>query len=214
MKASIIIPMYNAEKTIIETIESTLAQTHRDTEILVVNDSSTDKCREIALSYRPWITVIDESSVNTGHPARPRNTGALLSNGEFLLFLDADDIILPNYLESTIPLMDLRAGVVATSMKRFGVQNDLIHPGVSSVTINNMPVCALIRRKAFLDVDGYDPSITHEDWDLWLRIGKTRWETRFFREPLFHYRTSLTGLNAQRDVEADKWREQIRRRHA
>ena len=58
-------------------------------------------------------------------------------------------------------------------MKRFGVQNDLIHPGVSSVTINNMPVCALIRRKAFLDVDGYDPSITHEDWDLWLRCSNS-----------------------------------------
>lgn len=211
MKASIIIPMYNAEETIQETIESALAQTHRDTEIIVVDDSSTDNSQKLALSYKPWVTVVAE--IPNGGVARARNTGANLANGEVFLFLDADDLISITYLEETIPQLDLRAGAVATGMQRFGLQKEYISPRISTFVENNLPITSLIRRTAFLDVGGYDPSIMYEDWDFWLRIIKTRWQIRLYDIPLFYYRVRPGTRNEMQTKDAEKYRDQIRRRH-
>ena len=148
-----------------------------------------------------------------GGVARARNAGAKLANGEVFLFLDADDIIVSTYLEETIAAMDLRAGVVSPGMQRFGLQKEYISPRISTFVQNNLPVTSLIRRTTFLDVDGYDPNIMYEDWDLWLRIIKTKWQIRLLDYPLFWYRVRTGTRNEMQTQNAEKYRDQIRRRH-
>jgi glycosyltransferase involved in cell wall biosynthesis len=92
---SIIIPCYNSEKYISEAIESALNQTYPNIEVIVIDDGSTDKSVEEIQKYGD--KIIWETGVNRGAPAA-RNRGLKKSNGEFVLFLDADDMLFPDAL--------------------------------------------------------------------------------------------------------------------
>lgn len=93
MKISVIIPVYNGEKTIKKCIDSVLAQTYEDIEIIVVNDGSTDSTAEILSTFRDKIKVINQPNMGQG---AARNAGIAAAAGEYLGFVDADDTILPN----------------------------------------------------------------------------------------------------------------------
>lgn len=96
---SIIIPMYNAEKYIEETIKSVMVQTYQNWEIIVVSNASTDKSVElIALLHDARIQVV-ELDINSGGPAKPRNIGLQHAQGEYIAFLDADDLWTKDKLE-------------------------------------------------------------------------------------------------------------------
>jgi glycosyltransferase involved in cell wall biosynthesis len=94
---SVIIASYNREKYIRQTIDSVLSQTFKDYEIIVVDDGSTDRTKDILQSYGAQIKNIHQE--NLGSEAAFR-TGASLANGEYLAFLDSDDLFLPNALET------------------------------------------------------------------------------------------------------------------
>lgn len=97
MKFSIVIPAYNAERTIQRCIDSVLNQTSLDYEIIVVNDGSTDKTAEILAEIKAsnlYVLQQENMGVSTA-----RNAGIGRANGEFVCFLDADDELLPNHLE-------------------------------------------------------------------------------------------------------------------
>ena len=101
---SIVIPMYNAEKYIGECLDSILAQTFKDFEVIVVDDCSTDKSCEIVENYLKKRGGSDikliRSKVNSGGcPGIPRNIGMRLSRGEYIMFVDSDDAIIENALE-------------------------------------------------------------------------------------------------------------------
>jgi glycosyltransferase involved in cell wall biosynthesis len=93
MKISVIIPAFNAEKYIAQCIEGILYQTHRDVEIIVVNDGSTDRTAEIAASY-PAVRLISQQ--NQGQSVA-RNVGAAAATGEYIHFMDADDLVNLDY---------------------------------------------------------------------------------------------------------------------
>ena len=98
---SVIIPMYNAEKYIAECLESILIQTLQDFEVIVVNDCSTDSCRQIAESYLEKFSgrlKIYDNEKNSGAGAA-RNHGLRRASGEYIYFMDADDLILTDGLE-------------------------------------------------------------------------------------------------------------------
>ena len=98
MKYSVVIPLYNKENSIGATIESVLNQRYRDFEILVVNDGSTDRSLAVARNYEPrGIRVIDQK--NNGVSVA-RNAGILAAAGEYVCFLDADDLWHEDYLET------------------------------------------------------------------------------------------------------------------
>lgn len=99
---SIITPMYNAEKYILETIQSVLRQTYQDWEMIIVDNKSTDKSREIVKSVNDDRVKLIDLGYNSGGPARPRNIGLDNAQGEFIAFLDADDVWLPEKLEKQI----------------------------------------------------------------------------------------------------------------
>ncbi len=93
---SVVIPLYNKEAIIKKSLESVLTQDYDDIEVVVVNDGSTDKSVEIVKSILdPRITLIEQEN---GGPSKARNTGVKNAKGEWILFLDADDELLPGAL--------------------------------------------------------------------------------------------------------------------
>ena len=104
MKISVVIPCFNNENTIIETIESVLKQSYSSIEMIIVNDGSTDQSEQVICAYIESkkitnITVINQ--VNAG-PSASRNCGATKATGEYLMFLDADDLLAPTYIDTCI----------------------------------------------------------------------------------------------------------------
>ena len=98
---SVIVPVYNCERYLPQAIETILDQTYEPIEIIVINDGSTDRSEEIAKRFLPRIRYY--SHPNKG-PGATRNKGAKLANGQFLAFLDSDDLWLPNKLERQMGL--------------------------------------------------------------------------------------------------------------
>ena len=106
MKVSVITPMYNCEKFISETIESVLNQTYTNWEMIIIDDCSTDKSKQIAKQYieRDKRIRLIELKENSG-AAVARNKGIEVSSGRFIAFLDGDDLWEPNKLEKQIQFM-------------------------------------------------------------------------------------------------------------
>lgn len=92
---SVVIPAYNAERYIDEAIGGVLAQSYSPIEIIVVDDGSTDATRERLAAYGHRVTYCHQPN-SGGYPGSPRNTGIERSGGEYICFLDADDIMLPD----------------------------------------------------------------------------------------------------------------------
>ena len=100
-KVSVIIPNYNYARFIGEAIESVLAQTYQPLEIIVVDDASTDDSIKVIESFGDKVKLIRQENGGVG---KARNTGARNAGGDFLAFLDADDIWLPEKIEKQIKL--------------------------------------------------------------------------------------------------------------
>ena len=104
---TVITPIFNAQNFIAETIESVIDQTYQNWEMIIVDDCSTDNSRDIVKKYEVKDSRIKliELEVNFGGPARPRNVGLDISKGDYLAFLDADDVWLENKLQVQISEM-------------------------------------------------------------------------------------------------------------
>ena len=125
MLVSVIVPVYNAEKFLKETIESVLAQTYQDFELILVDDGSTDGSGSICDGYARTderIKVVHQA--NKGLSAA-RNAGLDIMNGDACFFLDSDDAALPNLLEKTVIYMkEYNADIVAFSYTNFMIPDD------------------------------------------------------------------------------------------
>ncbi len=104
---SVVIPAHNSQRYIVATLDSILAQRHRPLEILVVDDGSTDSTAQIVREYAPEVRLIEQDQ--RGHPAA-RNTGIRAATGEYLAFLDHDDLWSPDKLERQMACFDRNPG--------------------------------------------------------------------------------------------------------
>lgn len=105
-KVSVIIPAYNAERFIAETIQSVLNQTFQDFELIVINDGSKDKTPDIVQEFcNKDSRVILINKPNTG-VSDTRNLGMRTAKGEYIAFLDADDLFLPTYIERKVNFLE------------------------------------------------------------------------------------------------------------
>lgn len=201
-RVSVLIPAYNAERYIGETIASALAQTHRDFEVIVVDDSSTDGTAAVLASFGNAIKV--HRQVNSG-AATARNTAAALATGEWLAFLDADDLWEPRKLERQLAMAT--TALCYSNRSNFGergpvpeIQSDVttMHDGDVFATLlleGNFITSSsvLIRRDTFADLGGFTTTLKNaEDWDLWLRVAE-RHDVRYCPEPLVRYRFHAGG---------------------
>jgi glycosyltransferase involved in cell wall biosynthesis len=118
MKVSVIIPTYNRENFVCEAIESVLQQTMTDIEVIVVDDGSTDRTREILKPYKETIRYI---YTKNGGPAHARNVGLKNAKGEYIAFLDSDDLYYPYKIELQSKFLDkfIDVGMVYTEFSGF-----------------------------------------------------------------------------------------------
>jgi cellulose synthase/poly-beta-1,6-N-acetylglucosamine synthase-like glycosyltransferase len=189
-KVSVIIPCYNYGKYVLECIESIKNQTYKAHEIIVVNDGSTDDTHDI-LSKRDDIIYINQQNFGV---AWARNNGAKKATGDFLIFIDADDILDSSYIEKTLQLQrHTNADVVSTDLEFFGEQTGIHkyaqHSHDTMLRWQNVPSsCALVKHQAHNYVGGFNPVAHYEDWAYWLEMYKKGMVFYKVDEPLFKYR--------------------------
>jgi teichuronic acid biosynthesis glycosyltransferase TuaG len=203
---SIIMPAYNAEKTILESIESVLRQTYILWELIVVNDGSEDRTNAVVLAINDErIKLIEQEN---GGVAKARNNGLCNAKGEYIAFLDSDDLWLEEKLERQIE--KLVVGKYKFCFAKtwcFGENSNQISNCLVNVALNFedkdkiliydfIPILTVLIAKDILDEVGYfDEELRGvEDWDLWIRVLQ-RYEVTFIDEFLTKYRVSSTGLS-------------------
>jgi len=181
MLVSIIMPCHNGEKYLAESINSVLAQTFTDWELLIIDDNSSDSSVEIIKSFCAIDTRIRlfHTEYSSGSPATPRNVGIQNASGRYIAFLDCDDLWLPQKLEHQVPLFEGDSIAVVFSyyekINTQGLRNNriVIAPGVVDYKmllggncIGNLT--AVYDTKKVGKV--YQKEIHHEDYLMWLTI--------------------------------------------
>lgn len=208
---SAIIPAYNAAAFLAEAVGSVRAQTHRAIEIIVVNDGSTDNTREVVQGLGDGIVYVEQP--NSG-PAAARNTGIRRARGEFIAFLDADDLWQPTKVEKQLAAFAAHPGaaLVYTQMVNFSLERGReprpFPAEVSSgriferLLVENLILLsgAMIRADVLREVGGFDEGlITAEDTNLWLKIAR-RHEIRGLDEVLVLRRKHGDNISDNLDV--------------
>ena len=180
---SVVIPCYNAERFLAETIESALAQTYRPIEVIVVDDGSSDNTAQIAQSYPTRFITQKNGGVSAA-----RNNGIRQSRGKYILFLDHDDRLLPQAVEIGVDLLERNPDCpMAVGEHRYIGPNGeaLGHSGKCATgrdpylmllehNFVETPCSALHRRSSFSSVGMFDETLHGaEDHELYLRIARS-----------------------------------------
>jgi len=172
---SVIIPAYNHARYLAEAIDSVLAQTYAPLEIIVVDDGSTDGTPAVAASYGDRIRYIRQENAGVG---AARNNGIAAARGEYLAFLDSDDIWLPEKLEREIALFDAdpQLGFVHCGVEKFDesgqttismtgaegwIATDLLR--LDREVIAALGSCPIVPKHVAEEVGGYDPRLPPSD---------------------------------------------------
>ncbi len=195
MKVTIGIPSYNQSEYLISAIESALLQTIR-CEVIVCDDGSTDDSLDVALAYTERVQVI--SQVNKGLSSA-RNTIIMNAHGEYILFLDSDDMLDAKCVQRIIEVAEATgADIISPSMQTFGTSNTYVEfmpdPKLEDFkTGNRIAYCSAIKREALLEVGGYSPKMDTlggwEDYHLWFNLLLRGKRIVTIPERLFYYRT-------------------------
>lgn len=212
-QVSIIIPTYQRAYLIRETIDSVLAQTYQDFEIIVIDDGSTDGTGELVAEYQNRVRYIYQE--NRG-PASARNIGIQAAYGEFIAFQDSDDLWLPEKLALQMPLFarDPEIGMVYCDMSYFRFDGPSARPSsfishappvsgyaLREMFVNGTPMhtpTAIVRRHCFDRVGLFDEELlAFEDQDLWFRIAEV-FKVDFIDEPLVRCRVN-SGAGQDKD---------------
>ena len=206
---SVIIPAYNAEKFIVETIQSLQRQTFSDFEIIVVDDGSTDQTESLVMQIdEPKLRLL---SVEHQGVSATRNRGVAASQGKFIAFLDADDLWTPNTLQLYVEALTLNSAADLsygwTYFWNYDLNNSsdvtkLISPSATGATaylamlernIVGNGSNIFVRRSAFDAVGGFDQTLTHgEEWEFCFRVA-LQGEVALVPQPLVYYRQHSTS---------------------
>jgi glycosyltransferase involved in cell wall biosynthesis len=234
-KVSVIIPVYGVEKYIASTIQSVLDQTYKNFEILIIDDASSDKSIEICHKFTDSrIRIIHQA--NRGL-AGARNTGIRHAQGEYLAFLDGDDLWLPQKLEKQIECLEnspavgvsfCRSAFIDEQGKPLGTYQMPKLKGITTpYLLCRNPVgngsAPVIRREVFEAIkftDNLHGNVEDfyfdehfrqsEDIECWIRISiQTDWQIEGITEALTLYRVNSGGLSANMLKQLDSWEKVI-----
>ncbi len=203
---SVVITCYNYGRYLKASLASVLDQTYRDFDVIVVDDGSTDNTPAIMQGYAADGRVSYIRQENAGQP-KAKNRGIRQSNGEFVAFLDADDLWMPDKLEKQMTLFDdPHVGVVYARRKWINQDGEEISGDerrlwrgnvLDRIFVDNF-ICfssAVIRRSVLDQVGFFDETLPMGiDYDLWIRVA-ARSEFVFVDEPLVKYRTGHANLS-------------------
>jgi glycosyltransferase involved in cell wall biosynthesis len=188
---SIIMPAYNSADTISTSILSATNQSYKNIELIVVNDGSTDKTADICQSFVEKDMRIKFLSQSNGGVSSARNTGIRMAKGEFIAFLDADDLWEQDKIEQQVMASrNQPEAIILTQLQRFSEdcssrtllskslppqylsKNDYLRTLLNLENHEMASFGTSLVRKAHLEASGlFDENlVTAEDWDLWLRL--------------------------------------------
>lgn len=234
-KVSVIIPVYGVEKYIAATLQSVLDQTYTNFDILIIDDASPDRSVEICRQFTdPRIKIIHQA--NRGL-AGARNTGIRHAQGEYLAFLDGDDLWLPQKLEKHIAHLE-NSPAVGVSFSRSAFIDEMGNPlgtyqmpklkGITTpYLLGRNPVgngSAVVIRRSVFEAIKFQDNLHNpvedfyfdehfrrsEDMECWIRISiKTHWQIEGISEALTLYRVNSSGLSANILQQLDSWEQVI-----
>lgn len=225
MDLSVIIPYYNSGHFIVDALKS-IEQYNGDYifEVIIINDGSKDDyslqiLKELQESNKYIILHQDNQGA-----AVARNTGITHAKGEFILFLDSDNSIKPDYIEKGINALrqENKAAVYHSEREVFGETNRTI-PKAAAFDIEKMifrnyiDMCAVVRKTALQQVNGFtiDKELSScEDWELWLKIHKKNWLFIYTSEKLFYYRVRAGSISDVEDINFIRSRNFITKTHS
>jgi len=208
MKVSVIVPTYNCGTWLAECLQSVLKQSQRPDEIIVIDDGSTDNTVEIVQKYLPEIMFIQQE--NQGQAAA-RNNAAAKATGDWLAFLDADDVWLPHKMERQLEYLrqnprfsmivsDMFEGADPESKTKslFSKFADIEEGKIFGRLLRSsyiFPSTMLIKKSVFDQYDGFDNSLRFmEDTDLYMKIARDH-EIGVIKEQLVFRRRHSTSIS-------------------
>jgi glycosyltransferase involved in cell wall biosynthesis len=213
-KVSVIIPCYNYADYLKICLQSVLAQTFQDFEIIVVDDSSTDHTPEVVKEFRDSRLRYVRHEKNLG-PATAQNTGIKLACGEYIAAIGADDLMKPNNLaikvailerypevglvHSNAEIIDEIGRVIGTACKETGLRDVQQERLFEKLLYGNFIVASsiLVRKACYQKVGLYDPKLRYgEDWDMWLRLAY-HYDFGYLDSPLVQHRLHQRSLRHQ-----------------
>jgi glycosyltransferase involved in cell wall biosynthesis len=221
-RLSVVIPCFNHGAYLPEAIRSVEAANRDDIEIIVVDDGSTDPLTQTVvgqLKERAGFTVIRQKNAGL---AAARNIGFHTAKADYLLPVDADNRILPAYIERGISILDANSsvGVVYGDAQYFGAKTSRWTMGAFDLERllewNYIDACAVVRRKVWEENGGYDgtmPIMGLEDWDLWLGATSRGWTLEYVPEVLFEYRVAAGSMIARAHKDYQKTERFIAAKH-
>ncbi len=217
---SVIIPCFNAEKTLSMTVDSVRSQTYQNWEIIIVNDGSTDNSWRLAEDFAKFENIMVIHTHNAG-VSKARNTGAHNARGEYLAFLDADDTWHPEKLQFQVEFLkkNPKTGVcfskVGFTSPSGRSLNQYSHVPKTALTAFNLLVenqlCTssniMCRKQVFTDTGGFAPGMNYaEDQEWLLRVAlKNQWQISGIPQVLVYYRTQPGSLSSSLDKMEQGW---------
>lgn len=227
---SIVVPVYQSERTVGEAISSALMQTYPNVEVVVCLDGASDRSGAIVEAYGDLVTVVRQE--NRGLAAA-RNAAVAASSGELIALLDADDVLLPQHVERAVDRWLARPTPRAyVTCNAYAVGAAGIVPRrtvlprkappeaghrLALLQRNIVSVLSVYPRAMHDEVGGFDPAMrVLEDYDFWLRAAFAGWTTLYETEPTALYRRSGGSLSAKSALMAEyeqRLRERIRARY-
>ena len=209
---SVIIPAYNYEEFIAYAIESAIGQSYSNIEVIVVDDGSTD---ETADEVRKFGSSVRYFLKENGGLANARNFGIKKSKGDLLIFLDADDELEPDTIETMhdcMCRMDDDYAIIACSFSKIDQQGKIIglqgnvSPWNGDISCrqlllrNRFPVTALVKRSVILDCGMFDPGygtgLGSEDRDMWVRVS-SKYKVYMLIAPLLRKRVHSLNMSSK-----------------
>jgi glycosyltransferase involved in cell wall biosynthesis len=207
---SVIIPAFNASEFIGETLDSVFSQTFTDFEVIVINDGSPDT-QELERVLQRFPAKLRYLKQENQGAAVARNTGLRAAEGEFVAFLDADDIWLPTFMAQQLDLLKRnRVDFVFADAVLFGdspiagrtfmqiepPRGEVTPENLLSVKVTVLTSTVLARKAPILEVGLFDVSMRRgQDFDLWLRLAKAGVRFAYHREVLARHRIVESGLS-------------------
>lgn len=199
-RISIIIPCYNQAHYLGDTIKSALDSDYPNIEIIIVNDGSTDHTVELAEEFcAKYPNIILLSQINRG-VSHARNAGIEIATGKYILPLDGDDLISPNYVPEAINVLENNPNVKVVYCEAVKFDKNRQWPwklkpfSLESLAKDNMIFVSGIYYKAdWKKVGGYSEDLMkgHEDWEFWIKLLKSGGEVTKLPFVGFYYR--ITG---------------------
>ena len=180
---SVVIPVYNAQKTLEKCLDSIFNQTFKNFEVIAVNDGSTDDSQTILKKYQDKTTIVNQPNQGA---AAARNAGAKIALADFIIFCDADIVLKPEMLETMVAtLKKSPQASYAYCAFKFGQKTFKLWP-FAAEKLKKIPyihTTSLIRKEHFT---GFDKNLKRfQDWDLWLTMLEKGYTGKFIPEILF-----------------------------